>query len=150
MGVDTSPPSPIAWGPWILWWFTVMLAVIYLTLGVHLAIDSGQPVTVLLLAVWLPALALFAGGMTIVAAAARWVLDRFAPPLVRHSRVAAIVLGGLAGPLALLSFFATGDPSVVLEPRTALEGVVAPLTLGGGLAAHLAERRASSTPPEAR
>jgi hypothetical protein len=144
-GTSSGPLSP--WGYWILRWFAAMLAVIYLSLGIHLAVEAGRPATVLLLGMWLPALALFAGGMTIVAAGLRWALARFAPPALRHDGVAVAVLGALAGPLALLSLFATGDPAILGQPGAALDGVVAPLALGGGVAAHLAERQVRLSGP---
>jgi hypothetical protein len=144
-GPSSHPLDP--WGYWVLRWFAAMLATIYLTLGLYLAIDAGRPITLLLLAVWLPVLALFAGGMTIAAAGLRWALVRLTAAALRHHTVAVVLTGALAGPLALLLFFATGEPRLLIEPRLALEGVFAPLVLGGGVAGYLAERQVSLTQP---
>jgi hypothetical protein len=143
-GRDTSSHDP--WGYWVLRWFAAMLATIYFSLGAYLAIDAGRPITMLLLAIWLPVLALFAGGMTIVAAGLRWGLVRFTPSM-RHHGMAVVLTGALAGPLALMLFFATGEPGLLIAPASALEGVIAPLTLGGGVAGYLAERQVSLAEP---
>jgi hypothetical protein len=143
-GPDTSSHDP--WGYWVLRWFAAMLATIYLSLGLYLVIDAGRPLTLLFLAVWLPVLALFAGGMTIVAAGLRWALVRFTPAMRDHG-MAVVLTGALAGPLALLLFFATGEPGLRIAPASALEGVVAPLVLGGGVAGYLAERQVSLAEP---
>jgi hypothetical protein len=134
------------WGNWILRWFAAMLATIYLSVGSYLAVGAGRPITLLLLAVWVPALALFAGGMTIVAAGLRWALVRLAPAW-RNNTVVVASTGALAGPLALLLLFATEQPGVLLAPGPALGGVFAPLALGGGMAGYLAERQLSVKHP---
>jgi hypothetical protein len=145
-GRDTSSHALIPWGYWVLRWFAAMLATIYFSLGLYLVIDAGRPITLLLLAVWLPVLALLAGGMTIVAAGLRWTLARFAPATLHHG-VAVVLIGVLSGPLALVLFFATGEPGLLTAPASALEGVVAPLALGGGVAGYLAERQVSLAEP---
>jgi hypothetical protein len=145
-GPDASSRPLIPWGYWVLRWFAAMLVTIYLSLGLYLAIDAGRPIALLLLAVWLPVLALSAGGMTIVAAGLRWALVRFTPAMW-HSGMAVVLTGALAGPLAIVLFFATGEPGLLIAPASALEGVIAPLALGGGVAGYLAERHVSLAEP---
>jgi hypothetical protein len=84
--------------------------------------------------------------MMIVAAGRRWALV-CSGPVMRDHGMAVVLTGVLAGPLALLLFFATGEPGLHIAPASALQGVVAPLALGGGVAGYLAERQVSLAEP---
>lgn len=156
-----GPGAPTAggvsgdWLPWALRWFAATLVTFVVAMVAYLALMlPDDPLVLLFPLVLAPGLAgRVVLPMVLAAAALRWLWRRMAPEARTESVIAAILTGVVAGPLALLVWFALellllGDGlQLVTSPGALavlldLPGPLAPpLLLAGGAAGYLAHHQ---------